>query len=124
MVGGKNAVVDNQIAATGNPCYKAAVVGGIVAFETAVELTVADDDIGTALACNEASKKSFAIDRTFERDRRAATLNVDRGTFHGPADETCRISCTGIDSACRTQVADSGIANIAERCHNFLTCVR
>ena len=119
MVGGENAVADGQTAATGNPCYKATVVGGIAAFETAVELTVADDDIGAALACYEASEKSLAMNRTVERDRRAAVLNADCGPFHGPTDETCCISCAGIDGSCRAQVLDSSIAYIAERCLLF-----
>ena len=126
MVGGENAVVYGQTAATGNPCNKAAVVGGIGTLETAVELTVADEGIGTTLACYEAGETSRDISRyrTLERNRRAAVLNADRGPFHGLADKTCCISFAGIDGACRTQVLDSGIAYIAEGRHNFLLGVR
>ena len=86
MVGGKDTIIDEQTAATGYPCHEATVVGGIDTLETAVELTVADDDTGTTLACYKASEKSLTADRTLECDRRAAILNADCGTFHRPTD--------------------------------------
>ena len=66
MVGCKDAVLNAQITATGNPGHEATVAVCIFCLKTAIELTVADNHIGSTQTGYEAGEKSFAIDGTLK----------------------------------------------------------
>ena len=77
MVGSEEAVVDRQRAASGHPAHEAAVLRAVVTLEGTVELTVLDDDSGSALAAYEATVFGSAIVGRVDDDRRAAVLDGD-----------------------------------------------
>ena len=114
MVGREEAVVDSQTATTGHPAHEAAVLITVSTLKSTVELTVVDDDGGSALAAYETTVVGIALVGRVDGDRRAAVLDVDCGTVVGIGYEASNVPLVGSNGASHMQVLDGGIAYIAE----------
>ena len=115
MAGVEEAVVYGHLAAAVGPANESAVVGTVGPFEAAVELTVGERDVGVwPYEGYEAAVGGIATDAAVERHRRAAVLDAHRASVNNPRDEAGRKLLARADGARRVQIANGGIAYIAE----------